>query len=121
MEYKDYYHTLGVDKKASKEEIKKAYRKLARQHHPDMNPGNKSSEDKFIEVNEAYEVLSDPKKKQQYDQFGHAAFDAGFGQGAGPRRLPGMTSEEGIGHPSQTTVPPSFANCSSVRMPASLP
>jgi curved DNA-binding protein len=70
MEYKDYYKTLGVGKDAKPEEIKKIYRKLARQYHPDLNPGNKASEDKFKEINEAYEVLSDPAKRQKYDQFG---------------------------------------------------
>ena len=70
MEYKDYYKTLGVGKDAKPEEIKKIYRKLARQYHPDLNPGNKASEEKFKEINEAYEVLSDPTKRQKYDQFG---------------------------------------------------
>ncbi len=70
MEYKDYYKTLGVTKNATKEDIKKAYRKLARQYHPDMNPGDKKSEDKFKEINEAYEVLSDQTKREKYDQFG---------------------------------------------------
>lgn len=70
MEYKDYYKTLGVSKTASKEDIKKAYRKLARQYHPDMNQGNKASEEKFKEVNEAYEVLSDQAKREKYDRFG---------------------------------------------------
>jgi len=70
MEYKDYYKTLGVGKDAKPEEIKKIYRKLARQYHPDLNPGNKASEEKFKEINEAYEVLSDPAKRQKYDQFG---------------------------------------------------
>jgi curved DNA-binding protein len=70
MEYKDYYKTLGVAKDAKPEEIKKIYRKLARQYHPDLNPGNKASEEKFKEINEAYEVLSDPAKRQKYDQFG---------------------------------------------------
>lgn len=70
MEYKDYYKTLGVSKDAKPEEIKKVYRKLARQYHPDLNPGNKASEEKFKEINEAYEVLSDPAKRQKYDQFG---------------------------------------------------
>lgn len=81
---RDYYDILGINKGASESDIKKAFRKLARKFHPDVNPGDKTSEQKFKELNEAYEVLSDPKKKEQYDQFGHAAFDAGFGQGAGP-------------------------------------
>lgn len=70
MDYKDYYQTLGVGQNASQDEIKKAYRKLARQHHPDVNPGDASAEDRFKEINEAYEVLSDPDKRQKYDQFG---------------------------------------------------
>jgi molecular chaperone DnaJ len=81
---KDYYEILGVKKGATEAELKKAFRKLARKYHPDVNPSDKTAETKFKEMNEAYEVLSDPKKRQQYDQFGHAAFDAGFGQSAGP-------------------------------------
>lgn len=70
MNYKDYYKILGVSKKASKEEIKKAYRKLARKYHPDVNPNDKISEQKFKEINEANEVLSDPKKREKYDAYG---------------------------------------------------
>src|SRR5512146_3112761 len=70
MEYQDYYKTLGVDKNADEKEIKKAFRKLARQYHPDMNPGNKDAEKQFKEINEAYEVLSDADKRAKYDQLG---------------------------------------------------
>ncbi|UOQ97873.1 J domain-containing protein [Hymenobacter sp. 5317J-9] len=70
MDYKDYYKTLGLDKTATPEQIKKAYRKLARQHHPDVNPNDKTAEQKFKEINEANEVLSDPDKRKKYDQFG---------------------------------------------------
>lgn len=70
MNYKDYYQTLGVSKNATEKEIKKAYRKLAQEYHPDKNPGNTAAEDKFKAINEAYEVLSDADKRQKYDQFG---------------------------------------------------
>ena len=82
MVKRDYYEVLGVEKTASVEEIKKAYRKKAIQYHPDKNPGDKQAEENFKEAAEAYDVLSDPQKRQQYDQFGHAAFDQGGG-GAG--------------------------------------
>lgn len=80
---RDYYEILGLSRGASEEEIKKAYRRLAKENHPDLNPGNKASEARFKEINEAYEVLSDSEKRTRYDQFGHAGFDPGFGGGAG--------------------------------------
>ncbi len=70
MDYKDYYKVLGVDRKASEDEIRKAYRKLAKQHHPDYNPNNKQAEERFKDINEAYEVLSDAKKRAYYDRVG---------------------------------------------------
>jgi len=76
---RDYYEVLGINKGADDTEIKKAYRTLAKKYHPDMNPGDKDSEAKFKEVNEAYAVLSDPDKKAKYDQYGHAAFDPAMG------------------------------------------
>ena len=76
---RDYYEVLGVDKNADEATIKKAYRTLAKKYHPDMNPGDKEAEKKFKEASEAYAILSDPEKKQQYDQFGHAAFEGGAG------------------------------------------
>lgn len=89
MAKSDFYQVLGVEKNASDDDIKKAYRKLAIKYHPDKNPGDKSAEEKFREATEAYEILKDPKKRAQYDQFGHAAFeqgggfDGGFGGGFG--------------------------------------
>ena len=82
MAKRDYYDVLGVGKTSTKEDIKRAYRKLALKYHPDKNKGDKKSEEKFKEASEAYHVLSDEKRKANYDQFGHAAFEgAGGGQG----------------------------------------
>ena len=82
-EKRDYYEVLGLQKGASEEEIKKAFRKMAMKYHPDRNPDNKEAEEKFKEANEAYSVLSDPDQKSKYDRFGHAGVDpnAGFGGG----------------------------------------
>ena len=80
---RDYYEVLGVSRGASEAEIKKAYRKLAKENHPDLHPGDKEAEARFKEVNEAYEVLSDADKKARYDQYGHAGVDPNFGAGGG--------------------------------------
>jgi molecular chaperone DnaJ len=89
---RDFYEVLGVSKSASADEIKKAYRKVAMQYHPDRNPGDKAAEEKFKEAAEAYEILSDDTKKAQYDRYGHAAFQGGGGFGGG--RGGGMNMED---------------------------
>ena len=112
MEFKDYYKMLGVAKTSSEKEIKQAYRKLARKHHPDVNPGDKTAETKFKEINEAYEVLGDPAKRKKYDELGSnwrayeqaqargegnpftGQWDANFGGGGGGQRYRTMTPEE---------------------------
>src|SRR5580698_331488 len=86
MAKRDYYEVLGVDRTADNEEIKKSYRKLALKFHPDRNPNDKAAEEKFKELGEAYEALSDPQSRAAYDQYGHAAFDPrmrGGGRGGG--------------------------------------
>jgi curved DNA-binding protein len=85
MEYQDYYQTLGVDRKANEKEIKKAFRKLAREYHPDVNPGDAGAEERFKTINEAHEVLSDPEKRAKYDQLGSAyqQYQSGGGQPGG--------------------------------------
>ncbi|MBQ7095210.1 MAG: molecular chaperone DnaJ [Clostridia bacterium] len=80
---RDYYEVLGLEKSASEDDIKKAYRKMAKKYHPDLNPGDATAEERFKEVNEAYGILSDPEKKSRYDQFGHAGVDPNFGAGGG--------------------------------------
>ena len=80
---RDYYEVLGVQKGATEAEIKKAYRKLAKENHPDLHPGDKEAEARFKEINEAYEVLSDSDKRSRYDQFGFAGVDPSYGAGAG--------------------------------------
>src|SRR5947208_15102660 len=81
----DYYEALGIDRSASADDIKKAYRKMAVKYHPDKNPGDKQAEENFKEIGEAYEALADPQKRAAYDQYGHAAFDRtrGFGGARG--------------------------------------
>ena len=99
---RDYYEVLGIGKQADEKEIKKAYRKLAKKYHPDMNPGDTAAEQKFKEVTEAYNVLSDPEKKKLYDQFGFAAFDEtggarSSGAGAGGSGFYGSYGNGGFG------------------------
>ena len=95
MAKRDYYEILGVGKSASAEEIKKAYRKIAIKYHPDKNPDDKASEEKFKEAAEAYEVLSTPEKKQRYDQFGHAGMNGGRGYSGGGMNMEDIFSQFG--------------------------
>src|SRR5690348_15260403 len=98
MEYKDYYKILGVSRSASAVEIKKAFRRLARKFHPDVNPGDKSAEARFKEINEAYEVLSDPEKRKKYDTLG-PNWQEQFGFGGG-----GTRTRAGAGTGARTTT-----------------
>lgn len=107
MQYKDYYQTLGIPKNAEEKEIKKAYRKLARAYHPDKNPGDKSAEEKFKEINEAYEVLSDPDKRQKYDQFG-ADWDKFSRTGGNPNDFWSQWAQQGGGQRTRTVSPEEF-------------
>jgi DnaJ-class molecular chaperone len=99
VEFKDYYSTLGVAKTASEKEIKQAFRKLARKHHPDVNPGNKAAESKFKEINEAYEVLGDPAKRKKYDELGAnwRMYEQAAASGAGPSPFGGQWNASGGG------------------------
>ena len=96
MSKRDYYDVLGVSKTSTADEIKKAYRKLARQYHPDVNKDNPDAAEKFKECSEAYSVLSDETKRAQYDQFGHAAFENGGGAGAGAGGFGGFGGSGGM-------------------------
>ena len=92
MAKKDYYEVLGLKKGASENDIKRAYKRLASKHHPDKNQGSKEAEEKFKEINEAYEVLGDSQKRVMYDQYGHAAFEQGGGGAGGFGGFEGFSS-----------------------------
>jgi molecular chaperone DnaJ len=102
MKKRDYYEVLGVSKEASEADIKKAYRRLARKLHPDVNPGDKNAQKKFQEVQEAYDVLREGDKRRAYDRFGHAGPSVGFDPGGGGRSAPGGAAGGGSGSPFET-------------------
>src|SRR5438270_4061771 len=115
MDFKDYYSTLGVSKTASEKEIKQAYRKLARKHHPDVNPGDKSAETRFKEINEAYEVLGDPDKRKKYDELGanwrqYEQAAPGAGAGFDPSQFGWNTNAGGGGRGGFRTMTPEEMN-----------
>src|SRR5512140_3757352 len=103
MDYKDYYQVLGVERSASADDVRKAYRKLAMQYHPDRNPGNKQAEDRFKEINEAYQVLSDSQKRARYDQLG-SAYSNWQQRGGGPSDFDWSQWTGGAGMPGGTRV-----------------
>ena len=125
MAKRDYYDVLGVQRAASEQDLKSAFRRLAKDHHPDRNPGDTDAEQKFKELNEAYEVLKDPQKRAAYDRFGHAAFDGGMGgrgggggAGFGPDFASSMSDIEDAKSgpkpappPPRPPMPPSKAAC----------
>ncbi len=114
---RDYYEVLGLNKGAAEDDIKKAYRKLAKQYHPDLNPNNKEAEAKFKEVGEAYEILSDPQKKSRYDQYGHAGVDPSYGAGAGGFGSAGGFGFDGIGDIFESFFGGGFGGSSRARNP----
>ena len=116
QEKRDYYEVLGVSKTATDAEIKKAYRKLAMKYHPDYNPGDKAAEEKFKEINEANEILSDPKKRQLYDQYGFAGVDPSYaaqngGGAAGSAALAAHPASRTPTHPARGRISGSGSPC----------